>query len=47
MQDDILYDCGFDSILALCVAKEQEGTLCIVQNVNTGCTRGVQEFIKV
>ena len=35
------------NIRALYVAKEWEGTPCSVQNVNTGCTRGVLEFMEV
>ena len=31
----------------LYVAKQWEGTPCSVQNVNTGCTRGVLEFMEV
>ena len=29
------------------MAKEWKGTLCSVQNVNSGCTRGVLQFIGV
>ena len=47
MQDEILYECKCESILALYVAKEWEGTPCSVQNVNTECTSGVLEFMEV
>ena len=47
IQKEILCECKFKSILALCVAKEWEGTLYSVQNVSTGYTRGVLEFMEV
>ena len=39
IQEEILCECKCESIRALCVAKEWEGTPCSVQNVNTGYTR--------
>ena len=47
LQEEILYECKCESNLALYVAKEWEETPCSVRNVNTGCTRGVLEFIEV
>ena len=47
MQEEIWDECKCESILALYVAKEWEETPCSVQNVNSGCTRGVLEFMGV
>ena len=47
MQEEILCECKCESIRALYVAKEWEETPCSVQNVNTGYTRGVLEFMEV
>ena len=44
---EILYEYKCESIRALYVVKEWEGTPCSVQNVNTECTRGVLEFMEV
>ena len=47
IQEEILWECKCESIRALYVAKEWEGTPCSVQNVNTGYTKGILEFMEV
>ena len=47
MLEEILYESEFENILALYVAKEWDRTRRSVQNVSTGCSRGVLEFIDV
>ena len=47
MLEEIFFECKFENILALYAAKKWKGTLCSVQNVATGFTGGVQEFIEV
>ena len=47
IQEEISYECKFESILVLNVVKESERALFSVQNVSTACTRGVLEYIEV